>query len=195
MPPAYLRLQGRFHFVSSDYGATFKALPTPGDTEGYGQEIRPHPRQPDWLLARVRRNECIADRRRWEAQQAGWLSAAHSGHGGAGRLSVRTVGPAVILTSGCVCASTPPMHAAAAPAPCLDGPSLIASAAALSAPTICLCLRTLPPAGPTSPPTQRAASAASATLTGDARWRCELRRIGCTRLCQQGLGWAVPCAG
>jgi hypothetical protein len=189
MPPAYLRLQGRFHFVSSDYGATFKALPTPGDTEGYGQEIRPHPRQPDWLLARVRRNDCIADRRRWEAQQAGWLAAARSGQGRAsqGGQANRTAGPGITTSS--ACASTPPMRVAAA------APYLIASVAALGARTISLCHRTLPPAGPTSPPTQRAASAASATLTGDARWRCELRRIGCTLLCQQGMGWAVPCAG
>lgn len=27
-------LQGRFHYLSTDYGATFKALPSPGDTEG-----------------------------------------------------------------------------------------------------------------------------------------------------------------
>lgn len=50
--------------MSTDYGVTYKALPTPGGTEGYAQEIRPHPRQPDWLLARVRRNECLIDRRR-----------------------------------------------------------------------------------------------------------------------------------
>ncbi|KAL4423249.1 hypothetical protein ABPG77_000041 [Micractinium sp. CCAP 211/92] len=55
--------KGRYHFVSTDYGVTYKALPTPGGTEGYAQEIRPHPRQPDWLLARVRRNECLIDRR------------------------------------------------------------------------------------------------------------------------------------
>lgn len=51
--------------MSTDYGVTYKALPTPGGTEGYAQEIRLHPRQPDWLLARVRRNECLIDRRRW----------------------------------------------------------------------------------------------------------------------------------
>lgn len=56
--------QGRYHFVSSDYGASFKALPTPGDTAGFAHEIRLHPRQPDWLLAKVQRNQCILDRRR-----------------------------------------------------------------------------------------------------------------------------------
>jgi hypothetical protein len=50
--------------VSGDYGASFKALPSPGGTEGYGQELRLHPRQPDWVLAKVRRNECLLDRRR-----------------------------------------------------------------------------------------------------------------------------------
>jgi hypothetical protein len=49
--------------VSGDYGASFKALPSPGGTEGYGQELRLHPRQPDWVLAKVRRNECLLDRR------------------------------------------------------------------------------------------------------------------------------------
>lgn len=63
LPPAAAP-QGRFHFLSLDYGATFKALPTPGDTEGFGHEIRVHPRQADWLLAKVRRNECLVDRRR-----------------------------------------------------------------------------------------------------------------------------------
>ncbi len=57
-------MQGRFHFVSTDYGTTFKALPTPGNTEGYAQELRLHPRQQDWILAKVRRNECLVDRRR-----------------------------------------------------------------------------------------------------------------------------------
>lgn len=27
-------MQGRFHYLSTDYGATFKALPSPGNTEG-----------------------------------------------------------------------------------------------------------------------------------------------------------------
>lgn len=57
-------MQGRFHFVSGDYGASFTALPSPGSTEGYGQELRLHPRQPDWVLAKVRRDECLRDRRR-----------------------------------------------------------------------------------------------------------------------------------
>ena len=55
--------KGSYHFLSTDFGATFKALHTPGDTIGYGQDIKTHPRQPDWLLAKTRRNECLEDRR------------------------------------------------------------------------------------------------------------------------------------
>lgn len=63
--------QGRFHFVSSDYGSSFSAVAGPGGTEGYGQELRLHPRQTDWILAKVRRNECLVDRRRCVQSPAG----------------------------------------------------------------------------------------------------------------------------
>lgn len=63
--PEKLFFQGRglWHWVSTDAGATFKALPTPGRTLGAGHEIKPHPYQADWILAKVQRNECIADSR------------------------------------------------------------------------------------------------------------------------------------
>ncbi|GAB4816671.1 hypothetical protein N2152v2_003717 [Parachlorella kessleri] len=54
--------KGRFHFVSTDYGATVKALATPKFTQGFPQDIRVHPRQTDWVLAKVRRDECMLDR-------------------------------------------------------------------------------------------------------------------------------------
>lgn len=50
---ARLQGKGRFHFVSTDSGATYKAIMTPGDTLGFGHEIKVHPRQQDWLLAKV----------------------------------------------------------------------------------------------------------------------------------------------
>ncbi|KAL4860184.1 Vacuolar protein sorting/targeting protein 10 [Chlorella vulgaris] len=59
----FIHGKGRFHFVSSDYGGSFSAVAGPGGTEGYGQELRLHPRQTDWILAKVRRNECLVDRR------------------------------------------------------------------------------------------------------------------------------------
>ena len=38
--------KGSYHFLSTDFGATFKALHTPGDTIGYGQDIKTHPPPP-----------------------------------------------------------------------------------------------------------------------------------------------------
>ena len=55
--------RGRWHWVTSDSGATFKAIPSPGNTLGFGQEVKPHPRQADWLLAKVRRDACTTDYR------------------------------------------------------------------------------------------------------------------------------------
>jgi hypothetical protein len=54
--------RGRFHWASADGGATMTALATPGNTLGGWQDIRPHPRQPEWLLARARRDACAAGR-------------------------------------------------------------------------------------------------------------------------------------
>lgn len=95
LPLSSSQAQGRYHFLSTDYGVTYKALPTPASTEGYAQEIRLHPRQPDWLLARVRRNECLIDRRRWagagtrECGGAGVEVVAEGGAGGWGCGEVR----------------------------------------------------------------------------------------------------------
>lgn len=59
--PAHMLFQGpgHYHWISNDYGRTYEPIETPGRTLGYGAEIRIHPRKPDWLLSRVRRNECL----------------------------------------------------------------------------------------------------------------------------------------
>lgn len=59
--PDSIFLQGRdrFNWVSSDGGQTFTAVPSAGGTLGYSQEMKLHPRQSDWLLAKAQRNECL----------------------------------------------------------------------------------------------------------------------------------------
>lgn len=47
------------HWISEDFGHTYEAVKTPGDTLGYGADIKIHPTQPDWVLSLVRRNECL----------------------------------------------------------------------------------------------------------------------------------------
>ena len=62
--PSHIFLQGpAYHYwVTKDYGATFKAYKTPGDqTLGFWMELKIHPRVPDWLLAKVRRKDCLVD--------------------------------------------------------------------------------------------------------------------------------------
>ena len=59
----FLLGRGRYHWVSTDAGATFTAHPSPGNTIGAGQEVKVHPKQRDWLLVKVRRDECINDYR------------------------------------------------------------------------------------------------------------------------------------
>lgn len=44
---------------TEDYGATFTALDSPGETVGQYHELRLHPHKADWVLAKVRRNECL----------------------------------------------------------------------------------------------------------------------------------------
>ena len=53
--------RGRWHWTSTDGGATFTALASPGQTVGLVQEIKPHPRQTDWVMAKVRRDACMPD--------------------------------------------------------------------------------------------------------------------------------------
>jgi hypothetical protein len=61
--PGHMLFQGpgHTHWISEDYGKTYNAVDTPGGTLGYGSEIKIHPTHPDWVLARVRRNECLKD--------------------------------------------------------------------------------------------------------------------------------------
>ena len=62
--PSHIFLQGpAYHYwVTRDYGVSFKAYKTPGDqTLGFWMELKIHPRVPDWLLAKVRRKDCLVD--------------------------------------------------------------------------------------------------------------------------------------
>lgn len=53
---------GFYFWVTEDFGRTYKALPTPGEaTLGFWMELKVHPNVPDWLLAKVKRKECLAD--------------------------------------------------------------------------------------------------------------------------------------
>ena len=59
--PGHMLFQGPgyHHWISNDFGKTYEPIETPGRTLGYGAEIRIHPTKPDWVLSRVRRNECL----------------------------------------------------------------------------------------------------------------------------------------
>ena len=53
---------GFFFWVTEDYGKTYKAYPTPGEaTLGFWMELKVHPNVPDWLLAKVKRKDCLSD--------------------------------------------------------------------------------------------------------------------------------------
>lgn len=53
---------GFYFWVTEDYGRTYKALPTPGEaTLGFWMELKIHPNVPEWLLAKVKRKECLRD--------------------------------------------------------------------------------------------------------------------------------------
>ena len=53
---------GFFFWVTEDYGRTFKAYPTPGEaTLGFWMELKVHPNVPEWLLAKVKRKDCLQD--------------------------------------------------------------------------------------------------------------------------------------
>ena len=64
--PGHMLFQGPgyHHWISEDFGKTYAAIETPGKTLGYGSQLKLHPTQPDWVLARVRRNECLKVSRR-----------------------------------------------------------------------------------------------------------------------------------
>lgn len=62
--PGHILLQGPayYYWVTKDYGKTFIAYQTPGDqTLGFWMELKIHPRVPDWILAKVRRKDCLVD--------------------------------------------------------------------------------------------------------------------------------------
>ncbi|KAK9828958.1 hypothetical protein WJX72_003046 [[Myrmecia] bisecta] len=52
---------GLHHWTTEDFGASYKAVDTPGKTLGLWHELKIHPTQADWILAKVRRNACLAD--------------------------------------------------------------------------------------------------------------------------------------
>lgn len=53
---------GFYFWVTTDFGKTFTAHSTPGDTTlGFWMELKVHPNVPDWLLAKVKRKDCIRD--------------------------------------------------------------------------------------------------------------------------------------
>ncbi|KDD72009.1 hypothetical protein H632_c4009p0, partial [Helicosporidium sp. ATCC 50920] len=65
----FLQGRGQWHWTSTDGGATFRAAPSPGGTEGEWQTVELHPRRADWVLARTRRQVCAQDRR---SPQCAW---------------------------------------------------------------------------------------------------------------------------
>ena len=53
---------GFYFWVTTDYGKTFTAHSTPGEfTLGFWMELKLHPNVPDWLLAKVKRKDCLSD--------------------------------------------------------------------------------------------------------------------------------------
>ena len=53
---------GFYFWVTTDYGKTFTAHSTPGDfTLGFWMELKMHPNVPEWLLAKVKRKDCLSD--------------------------------------------------------------------------------------------------------------------------------------
>lgn len=53
---------GFFYWVTEDFGRTYQAFPTPGEASlGFWMELKIHPNVPDWLLAKVKRKDCLAD--------------------------------------------------------------------------------------------------------------------------------------
>lgn len=53
--------RGRWNWITSDSGTTFTAVRTPGNAIGFVQEIKTHPHQAEWLLAKARRDVCLTD--------------------------------------------------------------------------------------------------------------------------------------
>lgn len=53
---------GFYFWITTDFGQTFTAHLTPGDaTLGFWMELKVHPNVPDWLLAKVKRKDCLQD--------------------------------------------------------------------------------------------------------------------------------------
>lgn len=70
----FLQGRGRYHFVSDDNGATFSAVSSPGNTVGYSQEAKVHPKRPDWILIKALRDSCSWDLFSPECTADLWIS-------------------------------------------------------------------------------------------------------------------------
>jgi hypothetical protein len=57
-------------WTSNDFGKTYESHDTPGHTLGLWMDVKIHPEQPEWLLSRVRRNECL----RYDADVNPWCA-------------------------------------------------------------------------------------------------------------------------
>lgn len=49
---------GYKHWITEDFGRTFKSVETPGRTLGWWNDIKLHPNRPQWILAKTQRHEC-----------------------------------------------------------------------------------------------------------------------------------------
>eukprot|EP00884_Botryococcus_braunii_P007264 jgi/Botrbrau1/16539/Bobra.0327s0006.1 len=49
---------GYKHWITEDFGHTFKSVETPGRTLGWWNDIKLHPNRPQWILAKTQRHEC-----------------------------------------------------------------------------------------------------------------------------------------
>ena len=61
--PERVLFQGRdqYHWVSEDGGESFTSVSAPGNTLGLTQEMKIHPTNPKWILAKAERDSCWPD--------------------------------------------------------------------------------------------------------------------------------------
>lgn len=72
---------GFYFWVTTDYGKTFTAHSTPGEfTLGFWMELKLHPNVPDWLLAKVKRKDCLSDLSSAACAHDLFVSQVHDAH-------------------------------------------------------------------------------------------------------------------
>ena len=72
---------GFYFWVTTDYGKTFTAHSTPGEsTLGFWMELKIHPNVPDWLLAKVKRKDCLSDLSSAACAHDLFVSQVHCAH-------------------------------------------------------------------------------------------------------------------